>query len=365
MPPEFAPYEAEHFDVGNGNIVSHDPHLNTDGEALYRFLLSQAQTPPKLSLHCRGTHSETRSRNVTRQGRDGQHHVHTESYSETVVDFDFYISLDKYVLPEVTHWSVSDVDPAYRGRMFKDVGSEPRKAKYNERKLHNKWVKHRDAQGLPPWISSESGVLTDDYSVVLKSSKSLRAWADDYCASPKNLKEFVYVKSLYGWDLQTLEQAIRTSINGASFYSGSLTVEFEKSATKVYVRPDNRLSRMLSNKWLKFLSIILLIFPFIWLFKRFNKRGGGRWEVCGGAYALKRWVPQEPVETGKGMSDSILRAQGSGEVRRLVGCREADWLKEWESTITRAVAMRYESTIPLTRTSGEVSRDAVALIDML
>lgn len=219
-PPEFALYEAEHFDVGNGNIVSHDPHLNTDGmhaprllqfiqlinavklwqgEALYRFLLSQAQIPPKLSLHCRGTHCETRYRNVTRRERDGQHNAHTESYSETVVDFDFYISLDKYVLPEVTHWSVSDVDPAYRGRMFKDVGSEPRRAKYNERKLHNKWTKHRDAQGLPPWIShNEYGVLpsttTDEYSVVLKSSKSLRAWADDYCASPKNLKEFVYVK---------------------------------------------------------------------------------------------------------------------------------------------------------------------------
>jgi hypothetical protein len=51
---------------------------------------------------------------------------------------------------------------------------------------------------------------------------------------------------------------------------------------------------MLSNKWLKFLSIILLIFPFVWLFKRFHSRGGGTWSVCGGAYALKSWVPVEP-----------------------------------------------------------------------
>jgi hypothetical protein len=32
-PPEFSLYEAQFFTVGNGNIVSHDPHLNTDGKS--------------------------------------------------------------------------------------------------------------------------------------------------------------------------------------------------------------------------------------------------------------------------------------------------------------------------------------------
>ena len=30
-PPEFSPYHAECFEVGNGDVVSHDSHLNTDG----------------------------------------------------------------------------------------------------------------------------------------------------------------------------------------------------------------------------------------------------------------------------------------------------------------------------------------------
>jgi hypothetical protein len=30
-PPEFSPYRADYFEVGNGDIVSHDSHLNTDG----------------------------------------------------------------------------------------------------------------------------------------------------------------------------------------------------------------------------------------------------------------------------------------------------------------------------------------------
>ena len=30
-PPDFAPYEAEFFETGSGDIVSHDKHLNEDG----------------------------------------------------------------------------------------------------------------------------------------------------------------------------------------------------------------------------------------------------------------------------------------------------------------------------------------------
>jgi len=30
-PPEFTPYEAEHWVNADGNVVSHDPHLNEDG----------------------------------------------------------------------------------------------------------------------------------------------------------------------------------------------------------------------------------------------------------------------------------------------------------------------------------------------
>lgn len=98
------------------------------------------------------------------------------------------------------------------------------------------------------------------------------------------------IEMVYGWNLQQLESAVRHIIV-SSLYQGTVEVEFKTRSSKVYIRPDNKLSRLLSNKWIKFLSIILLIYPFIWLFKRFNSRGGGSWEVCGSAHALKRWVP--------------------------------------------------------------------------
>lgn len=155
---------------------------------------------------------------------------------------------------------------------------------------------------------------------------------------------------------------------------------------------------MLSNKWLKFLSIILLVFPLIWLFKRFHPKGGGRWEVGGGAYPLKKVIDipegqETPNENGK-----LARNQQSQEVvddeelpsydnvisgpsrsiggpssfsastqapsspnsyskpriirtptglKKLYGVREGEWFRAWEGRILRAVVGRYRSNQPL------------------
>ncbi|KAJ6604625.1 hypothetical protein DFH09DRAFT_1123331 [Mycena vulgaris] len=371
-PPVFTPYEAECFNTGSGNIVSHDPHLNSDGEALYRFLLSQSTIHPEFRLHCRGTHTETRYRHVTHRHSDGRTRTRTESYTETVVDFDFYIDASHFSSP--VHWSVGDSEPAYRGGMVREVDSPEgkRKATRAEVKLFKGWLEDRTARGLPPWVSSidawSEGMSTN--ATVLKSSRTLRQWADEYCASPKSLKEFTYEKVVYGWNVRQLENAVRAAIL-ATPYHGDIAVKFSTSASTIYIRPDNRLSRMLSNKWLKFLSIILLIFPFIWLFKRFHSHGGGSWSVCGGAYALKSWVPviepeAQDVSTLKGrpappQAEDRSLITTSGGTSRLSGVREGEWFKKWQPTIVRAVCNRYQSSTPLFNTSEEGVPQAYAL----
>lgn len=243
-----------------------------------------------------------------------------------------------------------------------------RTATRKEIKEYKAFVAQRKALGLPPWVADLNTVWTEGVSEqdhVLKSSMSLRQWADEYCASPKYLKEFVYDQVLYGWDMQELEDAICANIKSTP-YNGSLEVDFTMHRSKIYIRPDNKLSRMLSNKWLKFLSIILLVFPFIWLFKRFHSRGGGRWEVCGGAYPLKRWVPLDDVEedsdaapptydakSAPSAGSSTMRASSSKLIqtstgpKKLLGLREGDWFRSWEHVISRAVVGRYQSTEPL------------------
>ncbi|KAK2461935.1 hypothetical protein APHAL10511_006398 [Amanita phalloides] len=361
IPPEFAPYVAEFSILNDGTVVSHDPHLNNDGEALYRFLLSQSLQAPHYRLHCRGTHSETHHRHVTRQTSNGQTETSTESYTETMTDFDFLINIHPS-LPTSTilqnnscgpiHWSVPDSEPAYRGRMVQEIEQPFTGTKHTAKrtgKEYSAWRSERISRGLPPWISKDSWLSQQhgdmDDGTVLKSSKTLRQWADEYCASPKYLKEFKYEKVLYGWNLGHLEHAIRTTISSTP-YHGSIEVYFKIENSKVYVRPNNRLSRMLSNIWLKILSIILLIFPFIWLFKRFHSRGGGRWEVCGGAYALKRVV--------KGEDDNL--ASSSEPTTKVVGVREGEWFRRWEGVIRRSVAGRYQSSIPIPISDDETDR---------
>ncbi|KAF6766061.1 hypothetical protein DFP72DRAFT_985233 [Ephemerocybe angulata] len=414
-PPSFAPYQAEYFEVGNEDICSHDPHLNSDGEALYRFILARAQRPPFMRVHIGGTHTEHKTRWVTRTNHDGRSRQELETYSETVTDFSFCVDIKPVIYTT-------------RGKMVKEIEAvTKRAAKRKEKKARSRWVEEVSAKGLPPWCeerdlgrgSGSSNPWVESLAEIekspLRSSKTLRQWADEYCASPKRLKEFVYVQELYGWNMEQIESAIRSTIL-ATPYNGDLEIHFTKHRSKIYIRPDNGLSRMLSNKWLYFLSIIFLIFPFIWLFKRFHSRGGGRWEVCGGAYPLKRWVPLEDEnEEGRGANGdaslppympyedatptyppsnpgSATRAlartpmsipnagdnpfsapsmsrtrstssrvmQTASGPKKLLGLREGEWFRRWEKTITRAVLVRYQSHEPLPE-AGAATGSAMAL----
>ncbi|KAI0056290.1 hypothetical protein BV25DRAFT_1814257 [Artomyces pyxidatus] len=346
-PPDFTPYEAEYWVSEDKSVISHDPHLNEDGEALYRFLLSQADSPPTYSVHCRGTHTEQRTRRVKKSHADGKRRTKTEQYTETVTDFDFAIDLSELVPAAATQWTVGDGTPAYRGRMHREVGApgDTRKASAGEVKDYERWRGERQVRGLPPWVGEvrahpgDAGAQTHG---VLQSSWTLRQWADDYCASPKVFKEFVYHKArvIYGWHVESLQTAIRSAIYSTP-YTGSLSVTFRTNSTRVTIRPNTLLARMLSNPWLG-----ALVYPLIWLFQNFHPLGGGRWTVAGGAYALKRFEPvNRVVETESGP-------------RLLVGVREGEWFKRWEGMIRRMVVARKVDPTPVS-----IPDDAAGVLD--
>ncbi|KAI0265282.1 hypothetical protein BC834DRAFT_970086 [Gloeopeniophorella convolvens] len=351
VPPEFEPYNAEHWVSRNGEIISHDPHLNEDGEALYRFLLSQSQTPPTFFIHCRGTHVESRTRHVTRTDAQGRRRTEEEHYSETVTDFDFTI---EHAVPHYgsrTQWTIGDEEPTFRGHMHREVGppGQTIEAKSDWNKRFDEWREERRMRGLPPWVSSQGSyqgaqVFGGNAQVqpirradVLKSSLTLRQWADDYCQSKKIFKEFLYEKVIWGWDLNLLENAIRRTISATHYKGDNVHVCFKSNLSKVIVRPNTRLSRAISNPWLKFLLIITLIYPCIWLFQRFHSRGGGRWTVGGGAYALKRWILVPDYAEPDTLPEIHETPEGP---RILIGVREGEWFKRWEGTIRRAVMAR-------------------------
>lgn len=212
-PPPFSTHTSEIRIRGDTHVISHDPHLNEDGvtlcrfgnlsripdlcripavEALYRFLLEQAELPPTYSVTCTGTHEETRTRQVMRQNGDTQVWK-TEMYQETITDFHFTIDLTPTILAEplgVPIYVVGDRTATYRGKTLKEVDAAPTKTsegmdlemgqiasgKQFRRKAtgdeENTAHARRDCLtdvGLPPWVhlprepvGTQAGVNSDE-----------------------------------------------------------------------------------------------------------------------------------------------------------------------------------------------------------
>lgn len=275
----------------------------------------------------RGTHKETRTRLVThaghtRQGNDGStqfhgSHTKTETYTEVVTDFDFQIDITHYLL-SAAYWTVQDIEPAYRGKMIKEkdiqdgISLNRKRTKRKERKAADKWRKFKEENGYPPWAQTENFDTAIPMSERngIRSSRTVRDWADEYCASDKLLKEFVFEKVVHGWNIETLRQAVDSLIK-STYYTGNIEVTFPISGNKIYVRPTNQLARALSHWWIKLLLWITLIYPFIWLYKRFAPRGGGIWRVAGAAYPLKEWVHLEDSIRGEDVAQYATRKEES------------------------------------------------------
>lgn len=128
---------------------------------------------------------------------------------------------------------------------------------------------------------------------------------------------------------------------------------------------------MLSNKWWKLLLIITLVYPFIWLYKRFSSSGGGKWEVCGGAYALKAWRPiaQHPDGSSGSAKRDLQTGDASGRVvetaegarLQLLGTREGEWFQRWEGLIRQAVRERRISDAPIVSPEGRTADQPVII----
>ncbi|KAG8858766.1 hypothetical protein FRB96_004903 [Tulasnella sp. 330] len=347
-----------------GAVMDNPP----EGEALYRFLLEQAEKPPVFLIGCKGVHYEYNSNGGRR----------------TVTDFCFYLR-PHLLQRKPPIFVVGDRIPAHRGRISKEIdapvsehdpeagagasGSQwRRKASQCERREAKENTARMSDQGLPPWalaqgrtpgvqasIESEqdryffqstargpAGVSWDD-SMLQPPSKSLREWADDYCTSKKLLKEFNFDKVVYGWNLDYLRGKIHRTVRAnwdRKNKDPRVIIFFEVSREVVSVRPESWLSRTLSHKWIRVLLWILFIYPlFVWPFKRYF---GGEWRVSGSAYALARWVHLEDSIPGESVSSYVDHARPASNaqlketprgISKLEGPTEDAWFNKWESKI--------------------------------
>jgi hypothetical protein len=127
---------------------------------------------------------------------------------------------------------------------------------------------------------------------------------------------------VYGWNTAQLIGAIEATVRNAG-YQGTTNIHFKTTQHKVIVRPLNSLSVALDKTWVLILLWVSLVYPFLWLWRRFSSRGGGKWKVCGGAYALK-----------------VVKDDGTVE-----GEREGEWMRRWEDTIRHVVVSGMENYV--------------------
>jgi len=154
---------------------------------------------------------------------------------------------------------------------------------------------------------------------------------------------------VYGWNQSKLETALQGLVR-ASGYSHDVEVVFSLTKNRIIVRSDNRLSRMLSSTGWCIILWITLIYPFIWLFRRFAPHGGGRWDVVGGAYGLVEKEPASeddvPTDEQPSLAPRVLLTDEG--LMRVHGYREGEWFRKWEDRIRTAVVSREQSNVALT-----------------
>ncbi|SCV67475.1 BQ2448_5086 [Microbotryum intermedium] len=111
-----------------GNISTYSSKLNHNPSALSRFLKLHAESPPSLTIHVRGSHTEARVERRTEQDRHGKIRSREVEVREEIEDFEFYIDASEYVEQGLGEGGVKGLlyqvggwEPAYRGGNWRIV----------------------------------------------------------------------------------------------------------------------------------------------------------------------------------------------------------------------------------------------------
>jgi len=270
--------------------------------------------PPSVQLHCFGSHVVT----------ELVAHRTADTKKTTVVDFDFVIDLALSMKPGEL-FTRGDDEKAYRGGMVKKVG----------------------VNGSPV--------------------KTVRDWARNYAASSKTGKEFRFQKVRWsniamryklstlqvisGIDMPKIRDGSSSKLSTQillrfipSFSSPSIAVEriisstghssfrkvyFTVGNTSIKVQPDSTLTMVLTDGLIKYIPWIDLVYPFVWMYRRFGKQGG-KWDVCRASFTCNR-DPRDP--------------------HKVIGVPlvDGDWVKIWERTIRLGIRNRIQTTQPIYR----------------
>ncbi|KAI8333399.1 hypothetical protein BC941DRAFT_434606 [Chlamydoabsidia padenii] len=212
-PPNYSVYHA-HYQTKKSGILSRDPHLNQDGEALAQFL-QQQNNPPLMKIKFYGYHEETHFRTRSVTDDEGNRREEQEPVTRKVDDFNFGIDCSDDVFPQ--------------------------------------------CQGLYVLPDPDTGHI-----------KTVRQLCDDYVHEINTLKELRLTKVIK-WNYAELTRALTSAIR-AHGYHHSVEISYEINNHKITVKTDSAISKLSDHKAVRFLFFLtclwIFAWPLLWLFKK-------------------------------------------------------------------------------------------------
>ncbi|WWC73290.1 uncharacterized protein I206_107256 [Kwoniella pini CBS 10737] len=403
----------------NGLVVeTSDPKLSNPN-VMYDFIRSQAMILPAIKIRCTGQHPETSQIDQT-VWQNGVQVSKKRGETYYVTDFNFTIDLTDIINHPTNrnhiHLRTIPADyTTYRGDhslrygatfapdhqnahgeyqsldteteyLPTDLGRISTRAEQAE---IDAWNVYRLKKGIPGWvkmqdipefwdsrIASKAPQISLDNDIenarrAVEDQPSLKEWCKIYCRDIGIFREFWIQKGIYGWELESLQAAISGAILSTGYQSNYITIASEITPKAIVIRPNNVFSRAMNHGFIYFLSWITLIWPMIWILKRFFPRFfGAPWNVTFINYGMKFYpplpstFPNESISAAQDRLPSLYKLHpelpenptlqyGPKGVHYLLGRKEGEWFREWEERIRMGVRMKFTGQLEGGVTDGQ------------
>ncbi|KAJ3091920.1 hypothetical protein HK102_012592 [Quaeritorhiza haematococci] len=202
-------------------VVSYDPVLDRNPDALWTYFLENLNTPPQMFVKIRGWHTETRTHTVRTRDSKGHTHTRTQRQTHTVTDFDFKIDVSGFVEKE---WS--------------------------------------QIVSLPP----EGGASGSRQAQVEPTSvyPTFRETLESYTQSDNKLKEITMSKQISKWDHSLLQHNIVAFVKSQCRFREHVDVVLVKKRHKISARSSSKWSRAAHNGCIQCLCVVSCLCIIFW-----------------------------------------------------------------------------------------------------
>ncbi|RAH80330.1 hypothetical protein BO86DRAFT_457183 [Aspergillus japonicus CBS 114.51] len=263
--PGHQPYHSVREKTRHAGVVTLDPVLATDAEALYRLVDTQTRLPPRPCLVISGQHHEKE-----RRGND--------STRRTVCDFNFRIDLTRTLLAwgggagPLRRWSYTTVvgdhdhQRAYRG------GRWPSRGARHGNKTGGRIALPEDGDGTTELGEGDrlmGGLEAGDAQG--EDAPGLRGWCRRFCDDPAPVKSFTYRRNLHGFDAAPMRTKLIAHIRSTG-YQGHVHVAPSLANGTITVYSPHWINRLRNHGFVYWACIILQLWivtwPVIWWLER-------------------------------------------------------------------------------------------------